>query len=94
MPVRTTASLHITLYGAVAAPGAPAGAKGGRKKKREAKKKCAEGTLTRERRTEKGPDRREERTMASKETTAAGFVNVSREITGELEHEFFEEVCF
>lgn len=29
-------------------------------------------------------DRRGERTMASKETTAAGFVNVSREITGEL----------
>lgn len=29
-------------------------------------------------------DRREERTMASKETTAAGFANVSREITGEL----------
>lgn len=26
--------------------------------------------------------------MASKETTAAGFANVSREITGELEHEF------
>lgn len=32
----------------------------------------------------RGPDRREERTMASKETTAAGFANVSREITGEL----------
>lgn len=27
--------------------------------------------------------------MASKETTAVGFVNVSREITGELKHEFF-----
>lgn len=31
--------------------------------------------------------------MASKETSAAGFVNVSREITGELGHEFVEEVC-
>ncbi|XP_036940368.1 capping protein, Arp2/3 and myosin-I linker protein 3 isoform X5 [Acanthopagrus latus] len=29
----------------------------------------------------RGRDRREERTMASKETTAAGFANVSREIT-------------
>lgn len=34
------------------------------------------------------PDRREVRTMASKETSAAGYVNVSREITGEPEHEF------
>lgn len=32
------------------------------------------------------PDRREERTMASKETAAAGFASVSREITGEPEH--------
>ena len=30
--------------------------------------------------------------MASKETTAAGFVNVSREITGELQREFSGEV--
>ena len=35
----------------------------------------------------KGLDRREERTMASKETAAAGFASVSREITGELKRD-------
>lgn len=79
---------------AVVAHGAPAGTEGGKKGEEEVGSDGLRGHLRAEEREEKGPDRREERAMASKDTSAAGFVNVSREITGELEHEFFREVCF
>jgi len=71
--VRTTVSLHSV--GTVAAPGAPAGAEAGQQQQEQEQQ-------TRE----IGERRKKKRTMASKDTSLAGFVNVSREITGELEH--------
>lgn len=42
----------------------------------------------------KCPEREVKRAMASKELPAAGFAAVSREITGEIRHEFVGQVCF
>lgn len=84
--MRTAASLHTTtLYGLLLRLEHPRAKTERRRSALKGHQKEEEG----EERKEKGPDRREERTMASKETTSAGFANVSREITGEREHELF-----
>ncbi|XP_041660282.1 capping protein, Arp2/3 and myosin-I linker protein 3 isoform X4 [Cheilinus undulatus] len=77
LPVRSAALLHISLYGLLLRP------EHLQARRKEGHKKCTSGTFfqlfTEERR--RGRTGVEERTMAAKESTAAGFVNVSREIT-------------
>ncbi|KAK2821946.1 hypothetical protein Q5P01_022011 [Channa striata] len=84
LPVRTTASLHIAPYRLLLRPKHLQARREAKGAKEEGAGGGPRGHPKAEQRGElkvKGPDRRVERTMASKETSAAGFVSVSREIT-------------